>query len=182
MFGALPSRIARCRTGSASPSISRIDDPRRVGLDPLAGTLRDPLDHPEGVGVVVVRPEDDVEHDGDRGRDEGDTECRPERVDREIAVGDPVGCEEHQRIENEDEQEADDQHERQPKRRDHGRQERIEDGDHGRGYESAPEALHVAPGTIQAATSNANVASSHEVISRIGPMCGRLGPQTGFSP
>ncbi len=74
--------------GQRQPVDLEVDDPRRVGLDPLAGTLRDPLDHPEGVGVVVVRPEDDVEHDGDRRRDEGDTERRPERVDREIAVGD----------------------------------------------------------------------------------------------
>ena len=76
-----------------------VDDPRRVGLDPLARALRDPLDHPQRVGVVVVRPEDDVEHDGHGRRDEGDAESRPERVDLEVAVRDPVGREEHQRIE-----------------------------------------------------------------------------------
>ena len=65
-----------------------VDDPRRVCLDALARALRDPLDHAQRVGVVVVRPEDDVEHDGHRRRDEGDAERRPERVDREIAVRD----------------------------------------------------------------------------------------------
>ena len=76
-----------------------VDDPRCVGLDPLAGALRDPLDHAQRVGVVVVRPEDDVEHDSHCRRDERDAESRPERVDLEVIVRDPVGCEEHEGIE-----------------------------------------------------------------------------------
>ena len=123
-----------------------VDDPRRVGLDPLARALRDPLDHPQRVGVVVVRPEDDVEHDRHRRRDEGDAERRPERVDREIAVRDPVGGEQHQRIEDEDEQEPDHEHQRQPERGDERRQDRVEDGDHRRCDERAPEVVDVGAG------------------------------------
>ena len=76
-----------------------VDDARGVRLDALARPPRDPLDHAQRVGVVVVRPEDDVEHDRHGRRDERDAERRPERVDREVAVGDAVGGEQHQRVE-----------------------------------------------------------------------------------
>ena len=79
-----------------------VDDARGVRLDEPVRALRDPLDHPQGVGVVVVRPEDDVEHDRDGRRDERDTERRPERVDREIAVRDVVRREQHQRVQDQD--------------------------------------------------------------------------------
>ncbi len=95
-----------------------VDDARRVGLDPLARVLRDPLDHAQRVGVVVVRPEDDVEHDRHGRRDEGNTESRPERVDLEVTVGDPIGREQHQRIEDQDQQQPDHEHQREPQGRD----------------------------------------------------------------
>ena len=50
------------------------DDPRRVGPRQLAGAARDPPDDAVRVRVVVVRPEDHVEHDADGGRDERDAE------------------------------------------------------------------------------------------------------------
>ena len=58
MFGALPSRIARCSTGSARPSISRKRMPGTSVLDPLALAPGDPPGDPQRVGVVVVGAED----------------------------------------------------------------------------------------------------------------------------
>ena len=45
MFGALPSRIARRSTGSASPSISRKTIPGASVTVSLARASGDPLDH-----------------------------------------------------------------------------------------------------------------------------------------
>ena len=83
MFGALPSRIARRRTGSASPSISRKMIPgTSVRVAPPCAP-RDPLDDAQRVRVVVVRPEDDLEDDADGGDDERGEQRPPERVDGE---------------------------------------------------------------------------------------------------
>ena len=63
MFGALPSRIARRSTGSASPSISRKTIPGasvRTGAPDRRAIRWIDADR---VLVVVVRPEDDLEHD-----------------------------------------------------------------------------------------------------------------------
>ena len=68
IVGALPSRIARCSTGRARPSISRKTIPGASVTVRLARAPGDPLDHAERVGVVVVRAEDDVEHDRHRRR------------------------------------------------------------------------------------------------------------------
>jgi hypothetical protein len=54
---------------------------------------------------------------------------RPEAIDVQLARGD-VGCDQqHGRVERQDEQEADPDREREPQRRDHGRQHRVEDRD-----------------------------------------------------
>ena len=132
--------------GQRQPVDLEVDDPRRIRLDPVAGASGDPLDHAEGVRIVVVRPEDDVEHDGDGRRDESDAERRPERVDRQIAVGDVVGGEEHQRVQDQDQQQPRDEHQRQPQRRYDRRQDGVEDRDHRRGDECAPEARHLGTG------------------------------------
>ena len=121
-------------------------DPRRVCLDLLARAPRDPLDHTQRVGVVVVRPEHDVEHDRDGRGDERDSERRPEGVDRQVAVRDPIGGEEHQGIGDQNEQQADDQHQRQPESCDQRRQDRVENRDHRSGHEGPPEALHLGAG------------------------------------
>ena len=160
-----------------------VDDPRRVGLDPLARAPGDPLDHAQRVGVVVVRPEDDVEHDRHRRRDERDAERRPERVDREVAVRDAVRGEQHQRVEDEDEQEPDDEHQRQPQRRDDRRQDRVEDRDHRRGDERAAEALDVGarddPGGDEQRDRGEHPRRRGAARARC---AGASGAQTGFSP
>ena len=55
--GALPSRIASRRTGSARPSISRKRMPGHVGAGARALALGDAARHPQRVLVVVVHPE-----------------------------------------------------------------------------------------------------------------------------
>ena len=79
--GALPSRSARRSTGQREPVDLEEDDPRDVGAHLLALPLRDPLDDPEREGVVVVRAEDHLEHDRDRGRDQRG-ERAPSRTSR----------------------------------------------------------------------------------------------------
>ena len=123
-----------------------VDDARRIRLDEPVRALRDPLDHAQGVGVVVVRPEDDVEHDRDGRRHERDSERRPERVDREVAVRDAVGREQHQRVEDQDEQEPGDEHQRQPQRGDDRRQQCVEDRDHRCRDERSAPALDMGAG------------------------------------
>ena len=165
--------------GQREPVDLEEDDARGVRDRPLARAPGDPLDHPERVRVVVVRPEDHVEHDANRRRDERDPERRPEGVDREVAVGDRVRREQHQRVEHEHEHEPDEQHQRQPQRRDERGQHRVQDRDHRRGEESAPEVVTLAPGTIQAATSSASAEASQATSSRAGTSFGRAGLQSG---
>ena len=90
------------------------DDPRCVGDRPATGPAGDPLDHAQRVLVVVVRPGEDLQHHAHGRGDEGDAEGRPERVDLEVAVREAVGREQHQRVGDEDEHEAGEEHERQP--------------------------------------------------------------------
>ena len=146
MFGALPSRIARCSTGSASPSISRKTIPGASRLDALLRPSRDAVDHAERVEVVVVDAEEHAERDAGRRGDERDAERRPEAVDVEVAARDRVGGEQHRRVEHEHEQEADERHQRQAQRRDDRRQQRVEDADHGGRGERAPDVVHRGAG------------------------------------
>ena len=138
---AVPHRPLQHRQGEAVDLEE--DDPRRVGPRQLAGAARDSPDDAVRVRVVVVRPEDHVEHDADRGRDERDAESGPEGVDREIAAGHAIRCEQHQRVEDEDEQQAEDEHQRQPQRRNDRRQQCVEHGDDRGRHERAPEVVHV---------------------------------------
>ena len=95
-----------------------VDDSRDLGLDPLAGAPRDPLDDPEGVRVVVVRAEDDVEHDRDRRGDERGGSAHQKlltsiasSVSRDAAIS-------MKRVEHQHDQEAENEGQRQPDRRD----------------------------------------------------------------
>ena len=137
----VPHRALQHRQGEAVDLEE--DDPRRVGPRQLAGAARDALDDAVRVRIVVVRPEDHVEHDADRCRDERDAESGPERVDREIAAGHAIRCQQHERVEDEDEQQAEDEHQRQAKRRDDRRQQCVEHGNHRGRHERAPEVVHV---------------------------------------
>ncbi len=127
---------------SFEPKAQAVDleehDPRRVRDRPPAGAACDPLDDSEAVGVVVVRPQHHVEYDADgRGR-KSDTESRPERAHRESSVGDPVRCEQNQRVEDQDQDEANEEHQRQPQGRDDRRQHCVQDGDHSDCGERSP--------------------------------------------
>ncbi len=68
--GALPSRIARRRTGRERPSISRKTMPGTAVLGRAGGPAGDALDDPQVVGVVVVGAEDDLEHHAHGGREQ----------------------------------------------------------------------------------------------------------------
>ena len=89
MFGALPSRIARRSTGSASPSISRKTIPGTsvLGDDPLPA--RDPLRDADR--VRVIRAEEHGEHDAHGGDHERGEQRPAEVVDGEHPVGQVVG-------------------------------------------------------------------------------------------
>ena len=64
------------------------DKAGNLRVDPLARTASDPLDHAQGVRVVVVRAEEDVEDDGDGGGDQRGQERPPEAVDLDRVVRD----------------------------------------------------------------------------------------------
>ena len=85
IVGALPSRIARRRTGSASPSISRKTIPGTSVRASVALPPRDPLHHPQRVGVVVVGADDHLEHQrDDRHHQRGQQRTR-KRVDSDVS-------------------------------------------------------------------------------------------------
>ena len=79
MFGALPSRIARRSTGSASPSISRKTIPGTSVRGDDALPARDPLR--DAHRVRVVRAERTGEHDAHRGDHERGEQRPAEAVD-----------------------------------------------------------------------------------------------------
>ena len=79
--------------------------------------LRDPLDDPQRVRVVVVRPEDHVEDDAHGRRDERGEQRPAEVVDRDRFRPDLRDREQHERVEDEHEHEAEQGHQRQSQRR-----------------------------------------------------------------
>ena len=89
MVGALPSRIARRSTGSASPSISRKTIPGTsvLAMMPCRRAIRCAI----ADRVRVVGAEEDGEHDAHRGDHERGEQRPAEVVDREHAVGEVGG-------------------------------------------------------------------------------------------
>ena len=116
------------------------DDPGNISPGLLSGVPRDALDDPEGVGVVVVRPEDNLQHDGHRRGKQGGDQRPPERVDVDRARRYARRDLEHQRIEQEHEHESRDEGEREPQCCDHRRQQRVQDRDQSRGDDRPAEA------------------------------------------
>ena len=97
--------------------------------DRAALAAGDPLDDAHRVRVVVVRPEDHLEHDA-HGCDEQRREQRPAEVVHREGVVQRIRRElEHQGVEHEDEHEAEREHERQAQRREHGREHRVQGRD-----------------------------------------------------
>ena len=84
------------------------EDARRVRLDGVACLAGDPLDDPVRPLAVVVDTGQDLEDESHCGGDERDEQRRPEAVDVQVAVGQVVRREQHQRVEDEDEDEAED--------------------------------------------------------------------------
>ena len=144
IVGALPSRIARCSTGSASPSISRntipgasvrTRSPERRAIRWMTRNVK--------VSSSFV-PKSASSATRDPGRDERNQERRAERVDREVAVRDAVGGEQHERVEHEYEHESDEKCQRQTERCDERRQDRVQDADHGGCEQGDPEGRDVS--------------------------------------
>ena len=106
--------------------------PRDACLLTLVRAARYALDDADGIRVVVVGAEHNVEYDGDRRGDQRNAERRPEGADLEVAVGETVGREQDRRVEREHDEKARQGHERQPKRGDERRQDRVQDPDRSR--------------------------------------------------
>ena len=90
------------------------DDPRPVGSLRASLPARDPLDDLERVRVVVVRAEDHLEHDADRGDDQRREQGPAEVVDDVGAVDEIASQLQHERVEHEDEDEAERNREGKP--------------------------------------------------------------------
>ena len=175
-FGALPSRIARCSTGSARPSISRKTIPgTSVLVAPPARRAIRWITRSVYVVVVVRRQKDvrstiieaaEVTSDGEQRR--------AERVDLdalESAMSD--GQQQHAASSDEDEDEAEQQRERQPQRREDRRQHRVQDADQDE-VRAAPRHPSIStPGTSQAARSSAALDTIQATTRRSGRMRGR---------
>ena len=136
---AVPHRALQ--DGEREPVDLEKHDPGDVGLDALARSASDPLDHPQRVRVVVVRPEEDVEDDRDGGGDERGQERPPEAVHLDRVVREGRRSEEHERVEDEDDEEAEDERQRQLDRRDDRQDQCVQDGDDERDDDRAQEGL-----------------------------------------
>ena len=93
------------------------DDARRVRACRSTLALRDTLDDPQRVRIVVVRPEDDREDDANGRSDERRKQRPSEVVDRDRFRPDLGRQLEHERVEDEHEHEPEQGHEREPQRR-----------------------------------------------------------------
>ena len=138
MVGALPSRIARRSTGSASPSISRKTIPGTsvLAMIPCRRAIRCAM----RIEYVSSEPRSDGEHDAHGGDDERGEERPAEAVDGEHPVGQGVGQQEDAGVGDQHEQEAEDERERQPQRGEHRRDDRVQRRDDRRDDQRTPEA------------------------------------------
>ena len=117
------------------------DDPGLVGVHLLARAAGHPLDHTQGVCVVVVDAERDLEHDRRGGGGERTHEGPAERVDRD-GVGHRVGGEpEECGVQRQHQQKAADDRERQPDPSDYRYGQRVEDADDGHDAERSQDTV-----------------------------------------
>ena len=129
------------KDGQREPVDLEEHDPRDVGLDALARSARDALDHAQRVRVVVVGPEEDVQHDRDGRGDERGEESPPEAVHLDRVVREGRRSEKHERIEDEDDEEPEDERQRQLDRGDDRQDQRVQDGDDERDDDGSQECL-----------------------------------------
>ena len=142
---AVPHRAAK--HGQREPVDLEEDDPRQVGLLDRAPWRRAIRRATRSVYVSSsLRPEDDVEDDADRRDDERREERPPEVVDADDAVGQLRRSQQHERIRDEDEQEAGDERERQPEGCQEGRHDRVQHRQDRRHDECSPEVVDVDAG------------------------------------
>jgi hypothetical protein len=127
--------------GQREPVDLEEEDSGNVRLDARSRFAGDAMDDPEGVRVVIVRPDHDLDHDLDGRKDDRSEQCPPERVDRYCIVGYLRREVEHPRVNEEHEHEAQDELVWQPERRHERWQQRIQHGDDHRDHQSAPEAV-----------------------------------------
>jgi hypothetical protein len=123
--------------GQREPVDLEEDDPGHVGSRRAALALRDPLDDPERVRVVVVRGEDHLEQYAHGRHDERGEQRPPEVVDFE-GLEDVAPDLEHERVRDQHEDEAEREHERQPQRGENRGDDRVEHRDDRRHRERAP--------------------------------------------
>ena len=169
--------------GQREPVDLEVDDPGHVGRVAAALPARDALHDAQRVRVVVVRPEDHLEHDAHGGDDERREERPAEVVDREGVLEHVRGELQHEGVERQDEQEAEREHERQPQRREQRRQDRVQHGDDRGHRERAAGALDVDAGQDRRRHPERRAPSAPTTAAaRSGLNRGRSGCQATVSP
>ena len=140
---AVPHRAAQ--DGQGEPVDLEEDDPGDIRGRPGSLVARHPLDHAQGVLVVVVGARRHVEDQGDGGDHQGREQRAAEGVDADHVGQHLVGDPQRHRVDDQDRQEARDESERQPKRRHQRRQDGVEGGDHRGNQEGAPDPHQADP-------------------------------------
>ena len=145
MVGALPSRIARRSTGSASPSISRKTIPGTSVLGDDALPTRDPLRDAERVRVVRAERGPRARRSPRRRRAR---RAAPSRSCRRVSTPSVRSSVSSRMagVGDQDEQEAEHERERQPQRGEHGRDDRVQRRDDRRDEQRAPEVVDADAG------------------------------------
>ena len=113
------------------------EDPRFVGAGQRALTARHPLHDAQGVGVLVVGPDQHLEHQGDDRHRQRDQQRIPQRIDPDEAGKDVAGQLQQQRVDEQHRHEAERQGQRQPQRGHQRRQDGVQHRDQRRHQEGA---------------------------------------------
>ena len=153
MTGALPCRMARWSTGSASPSISRNTMPGtdvRCGFPPPAA---DAARDAQRVVLLVVGAEQDLEDERHRAHHERGEQGAGERVDADVVREELGRGHQGERVHGQHEHEAEQEGPRQAQRRHDRRKDGVDGRDHDRHQERGarlldPDAGHDAGGDV----------------------------------
>jgi hypothetical protein len=133
---AVAHRVAQ--DGEGEPVDLQEDDARHVGALRLPLTAGDATGDADGVLVVVVGTQDDLQAEADRGDDQGGQQRVAERADRDV-VGQGLGREPQEHgVGEEDQHEPDRDHVRQAQGGEQGREHRVQRSDGRRDRERCP--------------------------------------------
>ena len=157
------------------------DDPRPVRAFRASLASRDPLNDFQRVRVVVVRAEDHLEHEADGGDDERGEQRPAEAVDDVGAVDEIASDLQHDRVEHEDEDEAERNREGKPQCGEHGWQDRVQGRNDQRHEERASVGVDGDARENGAANQSAAAVRSHESRSLDNLKRGRSGCQVSAS-